>query len=133
MFGFAQHDGAVWSKERDPASFQAGRFVTLTDLADRCHAASAGASCAAATAASVGGRDRRRARKRYNCCNQEQIFHDSLLLRFRESSAAQLARSARVFEPRRTLWERIRSAAAESAVVRFALTRLRRRLAKCGR
>ena len=85
---FAQHDGAIKNKQRSPASFPAGPFVKLPELSGHCHAASAGAAGTATAAACVTGRDRRRARQRHNCCNQEQIFHDFLLLRFRESSAA---------------------------------------------
>ena len=57
----------------------------------------AGAASAATAAASVTGRDRRCARQRHNCCNQKQIFHNSLLLRFRYSSGREYARSACVF------------------------------------
>ena len=85
---FAQHDGAIKNKQRSPASFPAGPFVKLPELSGRCHAASAEAAGATTAAACVTGRDRRRARQRQHCCNQEQIFHDFLLLRFRESSAA---------------------------------------------
>jgi hypothetical protein len=45
----------------------------------------------------------------------------------------ELARSARAFAPSRTLWERIKSAGAGSAAVRFVQTLLRRRLQRCGR
>jgi hypothetical protein len=84
----AQHDGAINNKQRSPASFPAEPFVKLPELSGHCHAASAGAAGAATAAACVTGRDRFSARQRHNCCNQEQIFHDSLLLRFRKSSAA---------------------------------------------
>ena len=54
-----------------PASFPAGPFVKLPELSGHCYAASAGAAGAATAAACVTGRDRRRARQRHNCCNQE--------------------------------------------------------------
>jgi len=81
-------DMIVSLRKRGPASFPAGPFIKLLESFSHCHAASAGAAGAATAAACVTGRDRRRARQRHNCCNQKQIFHDSLLLRFRESSAA---------------------------------------------
>ena len=85
---FAQDGVAIKNKQRGPTSFPAGPFVKLPELSGHCLAASAGAASAATAAACVTGRDRSRARQRHNCCNQKQIFHDSLLLRFRESSAA---------------------------------------------
>jgi hypothetical protein len=71
MFRFAQHDSALKNKQRGPASFLAGPFVKLPELSGHCHAASAGAAGAATAAACVTGRDRRRARQRQHCCNQE--------------------------------------------------------------
>ena len=76
------------NKKEAPPVFPAGPFVELPELSGHCHAASAGTAGAATAAAFVTGRDHRRARQCHNCCNQEQIFHNSLLLRFRESSAA---------------------------------------------
>ena len=73
-------------KQRGPAGLPAGPFVKLPELSG-CHAAGCGAAGATTTAVCVTGRDRRRARQRRNCCNQKQIFHNSLLLRFREFSA----------------------------------------------
>ena len=61
----------IKKKQRGPASFPAGPFVKLPELSGHCHAASAGAAGAATAAACVAGRDRRRARQRHNCCNQE--------------------------------------------------------------
>ncbi len=84
----AQHDGAIKNKQRGPRQFPGGALVKLPELSGHCHAASAGAAGATTAAACVTGRVRRRARQRQHCCNQEQIFHDYLLLRFRESSAA---------------------------------------------
>jgi len=83
-----EHDSLVESKQRGPAGFPAGPFVKMPELSGHCHAASAGAAGAATAAACVTGRDRRRAHERHNCRNQKQIFHNSFLLRFRESSAA---------------------------------------------
>src|SRR5213595_478736 len=85
---FAQRDSSVKNTKRGPASFPAGPFAKLPELSGHCHATSAGTAGAATAAACVIGRDRPRASQRHNCCNQEQIFHGSLLLRFRESSAA---------------------------------------------
>jgi hypothetical protein len=59
----------------------------MPELSSHRHAASARAAGATTAAAYVTGRDRRRACQRDDCCNQKQIFHDSFLLRFRESSA----------------------------------------------
>jgi hypothetical protein len=85
---FAQRESSVKNTKRGPASFPAGPFAKLPELSGYYHAASAGTAGAATAAVCVIGRDRRRACQRHNCCNQEQIFHGSLLLRFRESSAA---------------------------------------------
>src|SRR6476659_6460775 len=71
MSRFAQHDRGVKNKQRSPASFPAGPFVKLPELSGHRHAASAGTAGAATAAACVTGRDRRRARQRRNCCNQE--------------------------------------------------------------
>jgi hypothetical protein len=82
---FAQHDSFV--KRRRPRQFPGGAFVKLPELSGY-HAASCGAAGAATAAACVTGRYRRRGRQRHNCCNQKQILHNFLLLRFREFSAA---------------------------------------------
>ena len=71
MFRFAQRDRGVKNKQRGPASFPAGPFVKLPELSGHCHAASAGAAGAATAAVCVAGRDRRRARQRQHCRNQE--------------------------------------------------------------
>ena len=71
MFRFAQHDSAIKNEQRGPASFPAGPFVKLPVLLSHCYAASAWAAGATTAAACVTGRDRRRARQRHNCCNQE--------------------------------------------------------------
>ena len=105
----------------------------MPELSGHCHAASAGAAGAATAAAYVTGRDRRRTRQRDNCCNQKQIFHDSLPLRFRESSAVNTHALRARFAPSRSYWREFKSAAAESVAVRFVQTRLRRRLQKCHR
>jgi hypothetical protein len=97
MFRSAQHDRPTENKQEGPAGFPAGPFVKLLELSSRCHAASAWAAGTATTAVGVTRRDRFRTRQRQNCCNQKQIFHDFLLLRFRESSAAEQPRNACVF------------------------------------
>jgi hypothetical protein len=77
-----------YEQKRGPASFPGGALVKLPELSGHCHATSAGTAGAATAAAFVTGRDRGCACQRHNCCNQKQIFHDSLLMRFRKSSAA---------------------------------------------
>jgi hypothetical protein len=71
-----------------PGSFPAGPLSDGPNYRGRCDAAGAGAAGAATAAACVTGRDCRRRRHGHNCCSRQQIFHDSLLLRFRESSNA---------------------------------------------
>ena len=75
------------NKEAPPVSWR-GPFVRLPELSGHHHAASAGAAGAATATARGARRDRCHARQRHCCCNQKQIFHDFLLLRFRASSAA---------------------------------------------
>lgn len=81
-----QHETFV---KRDPRQIPSGGpFIELPELSGHCHAASARAAGAASAALLITGRHRCRGGNRHECCNQEQIFHNSLLLRFVEASAA---------------------------------------------
>lgn len=117
-------------KKGPPPDSRRGPFIELPELSGHCHAASARAAGATSAAPLITGRHRCRGGNRHKCCNQEQIFHNSLLLRFREVSAAHMRTKYGNVCAEPNAKREIKPAGGESVVVRFVHTRLRRRLQK---